>query len=114
MTALYGYKWTSINGEEFDENSHVGQVWLSKTQALNNDDWFRAVDRCEKEVRDRTKTGEDSWPPSYEVFVTYAKESRGGAYKLFKPSLPEPKEDKEARKAASREKLRRIQSIIDE
>ena len=114
MTALYGYKWTSANGEEFEPRSHVGRVWIDKTQDLTDEDWFKAVDRCEKEVRDRTKTGEESWPPSYEVFVTYAKESRNRAHKLFIPRLPESKEDKEARKARNRERIGTIRALFDE
>ena len=119
MTALYGYKWTSANGEEFEERTHVGRVWIDKTKDLTDEDWFRAVDRCEKEVRDRTKTGDESWPPSYEVFVTYAKESRkskywNGAPGEFVHRLPEPKEAKEERKTRGRERIGTIRSIFDE
>lgn len=114
MTALYGYKWTSANGEEFDERSHVGQVWLAKTAHLENEDWFKAVDRCEKEVRDKTKTGDECWPPSYEVFLTYATEARNRAHKLFVPRLPESKEAKEERKARGREKCSALRSMFDD
>ena len=114
MTALYGYKWTSANGEEFDERSHVGQVWLAKTEKMENEDWFKAVDRCEKEVRDRTKTGDESWPPSYEVFLTYATEARNQAHKMFKPRLPEPKEDREARKESGRRRCSALRAIFDD
>lgn len=114
MAMLYGYKWTSVNGEEFDERSHAGQVWINKTADLDNDDWFKAVDRCEKEIREKTKTGDECWPPNYEEFVTYARESRNAAHRLFKPSLPEPKEVKAARKERGKEHCRRLLSIFDE
>jgi len=114
MTALYGYKWTSANGEEFEGRSHVGRVWIDKTKDLSDEDWFRAVDRCKKEVRDRTKTGDESWPPSYEVFIAYAQEARNRAHRIFVPRLPESKESKEERKARGREKISGIRSIFDE
>ena len=114
MALLYGYKWTSTNGEEFDERTHAGQVWLAKTADLTNEEWFKAVDRCEKEVTDRLKTGDDCWPPSYQEFISYATEFRNRAHKVFTPRLPESKEAKEERKARGRERIGTLRAIFDE
>lgn len=119
MTAIYGYKWTSANGEAFDYKSHVGQVWMAKTAHLEEEDWFKAVERCEKDVRDKSKIGEEFWPPNYEVFVLYATESRNpkywnGAPGEFVHRLPEPEEVKEERKARGRERCGAIRAIFDD
>ena len=110
---LYGYKWTSINGEEFEERSHAGQVWLQKTEDLTDQQWFKAVSACEKRSSDRARDGQKNWPPSYEEFVTYAKENENRG-KVFVSRLPEPKEIKSKRKREALKKLDKIKSIFDE
>ena len=114
MTMLYGYKWTKVNGEEFAERTHAGQVWIAKTEELTDEEWFAAVDRCEREVRQNTKIGDDSWPPSYEEFVAYARDSGNKAYKRFTFGLPEPETVRKDRKNRGRQACEKLLSIFDE
>lgn len=114
MALLYGYKWTSVNGEEFDHETQAGQLWIRKTKELSKEEWFKAVDRCEQEVREKTRIGDESWPPSYEEFIAYATEHRNRAHKLFTPSLPQPPEIRSKRKRLALESLDKIKSMLDE
>jgi hypothetical protein len=111
---LYGYKWTSINGEEFDERSHAGQVWLNKTAHLTDQQWFKGVERCEKEMQSKLKTGDEVWPPSYIQFVEFCNERNTGANRRFTFSLPEPEDVKRERKERGLQHTARILSIFDD
>jgi hypothetical protein len=73
MAKIYSYKWTSVNGESFDEvNEDVKKEWIRETLHLDVDGWQRALSRCKsnavRAARDRTEL----WPPSYIEFVGYS------------------------------------------
>lgn len=125
MTRLFGHKWVSKEGEfpeiltgGFIEKGHPNaygiSVWMEAVKDLTDNQWRQAVDRVERQVRENAITGDQSWPPSYEEFAAYAKESKARGHKYFAHSLPEPKEDREKRKEAGRKHCSRLLSIIDE
>ena len=113
MTRLYGYKWTSKEGE-LDTESYGFKLWLSETSHLTDEQWKRGVKRCEDEMRAKVKIGDESWPPSYVEFVEYCNEKPNGTFKRFTFALPEPEEIKQQRKERGLEHTTKILSIFDD
>jgi hypothetical protein len=116
MTRLYGYKWTSREGEvDIDLPDSLGfKLWLEKTGHLTNEQWKKGIDRCEKNLRYAARSGDDCWPPSYAEFIGYCDETSSGMYKLFKISTPESKERKNKRRAKGRQECKKLLSIFDD
>ena len=124
MTRLYGHKWISREGEfPANENGHIDKghpniygfrVWFDAVKDLSDEQWRRGVDRIEKNIREKAKIGDESWPPSYEEFIAYATEHRNRAHKYFAPSLPQPPEIRSKRKRLALESLDKIKSMLDE
>ena len=112
MTRLYGYKWTSKEGE-LDTESYGFKLWLSETSHLTDDQWERGVKRCEDEMRAKVKIGDESWPPSYVEFVEYCNEKKNAAFRRFKFGLPEPECVIRERKEKGVKHTRRILDMFD-
>lgn len=112
MTRLYGYKWTSKEGE-LDVDSYGFKLWFKETEHLTDEQWRRGVKRCEDEMRDRVKCGDESWPPSYVEFVEYCNEKKNGTFKRFTFALPEPEKVKIERKKKGIEHTKKLLSIFD-
>lgn len=124
MTRLYGHKWVSKEGDfPIDDQGRIDKghpniygfrVWFDAVKHLTDEQWKRGVDRVQSNIREAAKIGDESWPPSFEEFVTYATENRNSAHKYFMRGLPEPKEVKEARKERGREECKKLLSIFDD
>lgn len=116
MASLYGYKWTSKEGESDSDllDSYNFKLWLDKTVHLTNDQWRRGVDRCENDLRHSARRGDDCWPPSYAEFIGFCDESKTGIYKMFPKELQESDEDKSKRKREAEKGIKRLNSIFDD
>jgi len=116
MAGLYGYKWTSTMGEtggDLRKSFHFN-MWLDKTRELTLDQWQKGVDRCEANLRQSGKTGDECWPPSYAEFLGFCDEESKGIYKVFPAVLPESAEYKSKRKRAAEKGIKRLNSIFDD
>lgn len=87
---------------------------MDAVKDLTDEQWRRGVDRIQNNIREAAKIGDESWPPNYEEFVTYATENRNASHKVFTPCLPESEEAKAERKAKGRERMATIKSLFDE
>lgn len=113
MTRLYGYKWTSKEGE-LDPRSYGFRLWCEKTEEIPRDDWIRGFDRCESDLRHSAKVGDECWPPSYAEFVGFCDAPKKPKYFFNGGLLPEPPELKEARMERGRAHMDKLKGIFDE
>ena len=118
MTSLYGYKWTKKEGklEDVDEDSYSFNLWCEKTECLSNDEWLRALNRCEKDLISAGKEGREMWPPSYAEFIGFAQPEKApsGSYRVFAPALPISDEMKASRKAAAEKGCQNLMSMFED
>ena len=114
MTRLYGFKWTSKEGE-FNPEDYGFKLWIEKTGHLTDEQWKRGLKRCEDDLRQSAKTGTECWPPSYAEFIGFCDEQKKLAmYKVFKPVLPEPPEHRSRRRNNGQKAVKRILSLFDD
>ena len=115
MTRLYGYKWTGKEGE-LDVRSYGFKLWCEKTDDLGDDQWLRALNRCEKDLINAGKEGREMWPPSYAEFIGFAQPEKApsGAYRVFAPALPISDDMKASRKAAAEKGCQKLMSMFED
>lgn len=75
MARIYSYRWTSTNGESFDDAPREAQLdWVNETSGMSPEDWSRALEKCKERARDATREGGQAWPPSCVEFAVYGEQ----------------------------------------
>ena len=115
MEQLFKSKWNSSEGpilNSEDEYTENFLFWCRKTEEFTDRQWARAFRNLEKEVINKKRSGEESWPPSYAEFIVLAT-AEDGPYKFFRTTeritdqgqIERTKKANRAHMAALRKKL---------
>ena len=116
MSQLFPGRWESNQGSpkaggSFSENF---LFWSKKTERLTDEQWRRGFDKLEFNVKQASKDGKVSWPPSYAEFLGMCESCPGWSmHKKNDPiGLPEPKQARKGRVKEGRKQCANILSIL--
>ncbi len=85
LTDVYGHRWVSGHGTTDDEGT-----WFRGLRDLSPNELAAGLRRCIQVGNERSRTGDEDWPPSLGEFRAYCRRDKAVPYHSPYTALPKP------------------------
>lgn len=120
MASIFGSRWKSQQGDILDEKKRETKnfiQWCFKLDKVSDSQYDRAFEKIEYRAKQAAREDRIPWPPSYAEFLGYCESSANSHmyqnYNAYPLALPEPKADKDKRRAKGMEECKNILDMFE-